>query len=443
MAAVYFVIFLLLMPASFLTTVRSRQSMFEFPALMGFAFAALILPQAVSLLRFPGAVELRAVESVLLMSCLCLGACVLGYRLSPNPTLMHWANRAVDLRRLSHVGVAFVAISYAFQRALMSTEVQFSDAGGMTGRGTVLLFFQQLCYPGFAICLFCAVRRPSFAGVLATLCGLWPLLQAVLLGRREGTASLVLIVLLALFFERKWVPQRWLFVAGLGVSILVIPATGAYRTLAREMGTRAIWKVEFLKNFKRYLVEESPVLELRNAAVVIDSTRSTGHYQYGVDYWNHLVFRFVPGQLLGTGFKESLKIQLRDPPGETDGTTRAYEFSTGSTVTGMADSFQQFGWFGCLFFVFMAVVFRSLWEATQSLDPIFARLLYTLSCTSAMRAVTHWTLDFLPGVLYSVFFLSLAMLYAGSPPSMRRSYPTAGNLSTSNGPGREMASRTR
>jgi hypothetical protein len=443
MAATYFVLFLLLLVASFLATVRSRQSMFEFPALMGFAFAAFILPQAVSLVRFPGAVEMRAVESVLLMSCLCLGACVLGYRLSPSTRLIHWATQVVEIRRLFHVGVAFVAMSYLFHWALLSTDVQFTEAGGMTGRSTVLLFFQQLCYPGFAICLFCAIRRPSLMAVLAALCGLWPLLQAVLLGRREGTASLVLIVLLALFFERKWVPRRWLFVAGLGVSILVIPATGAYRALAREMGTRAIWKVDFLWNFKIYLTEESPVLELRNAAVVIDSTRSNGDYQYGADYWNHLVFRFVPAQLLGTSFKEALKLRPKGPPGATDATSLTYEFSTGSTVTGMADSFQQFGWFGCLFFVFMAVVFRSLWGATQGPDALFARLLYTLSCTSAMRAVTHWTLDFLPGILYSVFFLSLAMLYAGSPHGIPRSSRTPGFLTHTNKAGRRIATRTR
>jgi len=29
-----------------------------------------------------------------------------------------------------------------------------------------------------------------------------------------------------------------------------------------------------------------------------------------------------------------------------------------------------------------------------------------------MRAVTHWTLDFLPGLLYNVIFLGAALLYA-------------------------------
>ena len=35
--------------------------------------------------------------------------------------------------------------------------------------------------------------------------------------------------------------------------------------------------------------------------------------------------------------------------------------------------------------------------------------------TSAMRAVTHWTLDFLPGVLYHAVFLGLGFLYARVP----------------------------
>ena len=86
----------------------------------------------------------------------------------------------------------------------------------------------------------------------------------------------------------------------------------------------------------------------------------------------------------------------------------------------MGDTYQQFGWFGCLFFVVMAVVFKSLWEAARQPDAMFAKLLYVLSCTSGMRAVTHWTLDFLPGLFYFTIFLGLAMLYAATPRRLAR-----------------------
>ena len=424
MTQFYFWLFVLLAAGAVGYALWKPARMFEYPAFMGFAFAAFLLPQAVSLMRFPGGVQGESVQAVLLMGCLCLGAVLLGYLLRPNLMLVAWTARAMDMRKLFHVGLAFVAISYGFQRALGSIDVQFAETGGMTGAGTILLFFQQLCYPGFAICLFCAVRRPTVVNVLASLAGLLPLLQAVVIGRREGTALVALIVLMAFFFERKWVPPRWLFAAGLAGAMLLIPATGTYRELASEKGVAAIWDINFLGNFKQFMFEESPILELRNGAAVIEATRATGHYEYGSGYWNHLVFRFVPAQLVGKKFKDSLKVRHPWDMGEESMTETGFEFSRGSTVTGLGDTYQQFGWFGCLFFVFMAVAFKSLWQAAQQPDAMFAKLLYVLSCTSGMRAVTHWTLDFLPGLFYFVIFLGLAMLYATAPRRVVRQRPS-------------------
>jgi hypothetical protein len=264
------------------------------------------------------------------------------------------------------------------------------------------------------------VRRPTIVNVFAACLGLLPLLEAVVIGRREGTALVALIVLMAFFYERKWVPPRWLFAAGLVGAMLLIPATGTYRQLAGERGVLALQDIEFLDNFKKYVLEESPILELRNGAAVIESTRSTGNYEYGSGYWNHLVFRFVPAQLVGKEFKDAISIGKASDFSAPSATVTGYEFSTGSTITGLGDTYQQFGWFGCLFFVFMAVIFKSLWQAAQRPDAMFAKLLYVLSCTSGMRAVTHWTMDFLPGLLYFVIFLGLAMIYAAAPQGVAR-----------------------
>jgi hypothetical protein len=92
-----------------------------------------------------------------------------------------------------------------------------------------------------------------------------------------------------------------------------------------------------------------------------------------------------------------------------------YTNPVGSTVTAMGDSFQQFGYWGCCFFAAMGMFFRKLWHAARRPHALFAQLLYMQSCTCAMRAVTHWTLDFLPGLLYNVVFLGVAVLYASDP----------------------------
>src|SRR5206468_3308504 len=60
----------------------------------------------------------------------------------------------------------------------------------------------------------------------------------------------------------------------------------------------------------------------------------------------------------------------------------------------------------------LAVLFRSLWYAALRPNALFAQLLYMQSCTSAMRAITHQTVDFPPGFVYNLIFLGAAIIYA-------------------------------
>ena len=85
---------------------------------------------------------------------------------------------------------------------------------------------------------------------------------------------------------------------------------------------------------------------------------------------------------------------------------------SGSTVTGLGDSFMQFGYFGCLVFAGMAYAFKNLWTAANHAEGTGAQILYIQVMTTAMRALTHQTLDFLPGLIYGGVFIGLVVLYA-------------------------------
>ena len=413
MATIYLVILIALVAVPLGMTLTRPTRIFEYPFFMAFAFAVFILPQAFSLIRFPGAVEDSSVDAVLLMSLLCMAACFVGYRWTAGSIMMRWATHSVDLRRLFHVGVLFIAVGYAMSRALSVVDVQYSEAGGMTGTATIVLFFGQLAYPGFAIVFFCALRRPSFTTIAASIFGLIPLLLSAAYGRREGTAMLVLTVAMALFYERRMQPSRLAIVGLLVFSMLAIPATYRYRGYANDNNWAGVRDIDLVEEFKHFVFEES-ILELRNGAAIIESTRKTGNYELGAAYWNHMVFRFVPAQLTAVGFKQSLMLNSFDVT-KHSGSEMGIPFSIGSTITGMGDTFLQFGWSGCLFFAFMGGIFKGMWKASLSNDALFARLLYALSITSGMRAVTHWTLDFLPGLIYYAIFLGAALLYAGAP----------------------------
>jgi hypothetical protein len=105
-----------------------------------------------------------------------------------------------------------------------------------------------------------------------------------------------------------------------------------------------------------------------------------------------------------------------------------YRVPPGSTVTGLGDSFNQFDYFGSLFFAAMAYLFKNLWTATKQPNGTVAQILYIQTTTSAMRALTHQTVDFLPGFIYSALFISLIAWYArerniGVDPFMSVAHP--------------------
>lgn len=396
-----------------LSRVAIRPSLiFQYPYFIAAVFAVFILPQVVSLLRFPGRVSDGAVADVMLMSCLCLGCAVVGYRLTPSVAIFKRVARPVDDNRMLHIGIVFIAIGILFNVLWNKIKAEQGDVSELTGIATIYLFLANLAYPGFAIALMLYVKKHSATRLVATLIGGVIPLLSVVYGRREPAAMVCLIIVLGRYFTRRIEPPRVLVFSGLVFAMLAIPATGTYRGLFNTGQYEAIKEIDLLGNFSQFLNEES-ILELRNAAAMIESTKRFKKYDYGLDYWNQIVFRFVPAQIVGKKLKDSLMLGESAEAINERLLKSGYEFSRGSTLTGMGDSFKHFGWFGCLFFVVIAVVFRSIWLAAHRQNAFFAQLLYLGICTSGMRAVTHQTLDFLPGLIYQSVFLGLGLLYAG------------------------------
>ena len=394
-----------------LSALRKTERIYQYPHFMAAVFAIFILPQAISLRRFPGAAPEQAIQAVFLMSCLCMAACLIGYQFSTGCGIGSLATAKLNESRLFHAGLLFVGCGLGFSYLLSHIEVQTTEAGGWTGPATIYGFFQQLCYAGFAICLMRLIRGPTLTSFCCTLIAAVVPIVNLLFGRREPAALFALIIGLTLYFQLGLRPARWLVMSAICAAMLALPATGTYRRYQLQNDWEAVRQMDVVGNFREYLGQES-VLELRNAAMLIEATRRSGQYQQGAGYWNHLIFRYIPAQLLGQNFKESLMIRRGEDSVERELAGMDYVNPAGSTVTGMGDSFQQFDYWGCLFFAGVAVLFRKLWHKARQPNALFAQLLYMQSCTCAMRAVTHWTLDFLPGLLYNTIFLGAALLYA-------------------------------
>jgi hypothetical protein len=189
---------------------------------------------------------------------------------------------------------------------------------------------------------------------------------------------------------------------------LIIPATGDYRRIAAEKGAiEAIQTLDLQQSFINYFKSGGKLLELSVAAYIIDSYSFHGEYIYGAGYWDNMVFRYIPGQLLGKEFKQSLMI---NPSGVKF--TNGYKMYTGLTPTGIGDSFVQFGYFGCLFFFFLGGFFRELWKSSFDFSKPLIYVLYITCMVQGLLAVTHQTTNFLPGVFFTFLCLRLVSVYA-------------------------------
>jgi len=147
-------------------------------------------------------------------------------------------------------------------------------------------------------------------------------------------------------------------------------------------GWSEVSRIDWIGNFENLM--ENGGAEMRNAVMRIAEADRSQDFDYGLFHWNTLVFNFVPAQLFGSDFKESLTVEL----------ARAYEVGyinpAGATHTGMSDAFASFWYFGALKFWIIAYLLGRIYRSAVAGDTI-CQLLYILSLTPAMLAITHHT----------------------------------------------------
>ena len=328
--------------ALLLTAVAWRSRLvYEFPYFMGATFTGFILPQVYALYRTEWGGEYF--QTTLVMCSLCLVACWVGYQPNAHLTLLKKLNVPIHTGRFFHGGVVFVLVGYFFTYKF-STLPEDAVTSTLTGIGTIYLFFAGLIYPGFAICLYCALKERKVTAWLATaVAAIIPLQVAIFYGRREPTALFLISLAMSMYFLKGKVVSRWLVLSSIIGSVFIIPAVGEYRKLSAENPFEAIKQIDFGEQAKEIFTEDA-ISEVKNATVLIAATQETDGYDWGAGYWNRIVFRFVPAQFLGKVFKDSLMIGDEQVDlGEFVENSVGYSVPGGSTFTGIGDTFYHFG----------------------------------------------------------------------------------------------------
>jgi hypothetical protein len=409
MSDLFFYLFLLLCISLMVRVIINPELIFEYPFFVAGIFLVFIVPQAIIIMNHPGVVPVESIAPLFAMCFLCLGMSVLGYYFAPAIKLAKSLEIKMDEEKLKIIGIVFTVFGYLFY-LLMRREVQgnSSYSSQWSGAATIYIQFAQIINIAFPILLYLTLRKPNFINIVLVVLSTLPTLEAILrYGRRESTGLFLMTIALTVFYRYRIKPPRFLIVCILLITMLIIPAIGDYRKLSDKEGPiKAAASLDLEKSFQTYY-KEGQLLELSVAAHIIDSYQFHEEYGYGAGYWDQMVFRYIPAQIIGPEQKRSLMLDERGVIYKN-----GYRMSPGLTVTGVGDSFIQFGYLGSIFFFFLGGIFRNLWVKSLTGEFLLVQILYMMCFIQAMLAVTHGTVNFLPGIFFSLLCLWLAARFA-------------------------------
>jgi len=387
------------------------ERIYQYPFFMGAIFVSFLIPQAFALVENPGVLDQQSLETVLLMSSLCAVACWVGYQSNPNEKWLAKLNVDIDTHKLFRAAIFLMVISYFFDFLLKNTTVELTKQSQWTGPATIYVFFSQVIYIAFSIFLLETLKRPSIQNIIFTLLAGWIPLQTVLAGRRQPTMTFLIIIGLSFWLIRRYIPPRWLIILAIFAILILIPTIGAMREGLWDAVFSGQWQAISSTTEKALNTQQKgKILELRNAAFLIKATTDLNLYGLGSGWWDAIIHQFIPGQILGIGFKESLKFDLINS--KTLYNLYGYIWHPGTTPTGVGDSFAEFGYFGCFAFALIGCLFKNLWVSLYYQKSLFSSLIYLSLISPAMVGLTHGIGRFLQESIFQISLIICLFYYA-------------------------------
>ena len=332
----------------------------QFPCLTGLTVIYQIALPLASLNTQSGEVTAASLRRFSVMAILCLLAAWAGYewRLGSK----HSGLIRFDLRRLAASALILVALGGFFTWRFSAVTPEFDpEKGGMTGIATIYLTLAFVGRYGAILAAIIFMRAKDWLLLVLVLPQLWNYYQLFLIGRRGPTGEIMVIICMLLFFYRQWALPFWLMLLGVfGMAVFCFNIGTIRATVEQPLSERieAIRAGDPLDSLTLQGMARDPqFVEVFNAAKFMEAKAQGKNYTYGLHFWNQLVFGYVPAQIVGREFKESLKFTLTD-----DAEKAGFEKSTGTCETGIGEAFMAYGYFGCGLFFVLGAFMRWAWE---------------------------------------------------------------------------------
>jgi hypothetical protein len=394
----------------------------QFPFLTAAAFLAYLFPQlyaAVYHQQFPEA----AVAKTLLMTILCLLAAFLGYTTNRKPATLGYSWR-FNYRRLIYGCILLTLVGAYFFYKVSVLAPTFDDGRLWSGPITIYVFFGQLLIVGVVLALILHISRPSWITLSISLLGLlFYLHRGIMVGRRTALAEFFLMAGLAAYLKYRWVPPRILVFIILVSGALWINAIGDYRSelTQNERLSAPILSIDYIGNMKQAFTNAP---DINNAVYAIDAVDRDFSLNFGLGLYDTIIFRYVPGQLIGYDVKKGLQSQF-----ELD-YDLSYNFHTGTTSTGMGWAFQTFWYFGVLWF-FIIGLLMSRWFLAATRGGIVAAMILILTYYQSLAAFSFGPAGFFLRLIFLCFSLFPVLLFAKLPGNAIQRFPRAPEIAGS------------
>ena len=354
----------------------------QFPCLAGVSGLYLVAMPWASLIAQPDEVAPEAIFRFGLMAIMCLGAAWAGYVWwKPSNGL---ALPRFDDNKLAKAAMFLVAFGAFFAWIARNTVPDIDpDTTQWTGPIVIYSTLSLVMRYGAMLATILFFRTRKWWYLLLALPQLVQYANLFMVGRRGSTGEIMLVICVLLFFYRKWALPLWLLLLGtlamaiFSYNIGTIRATNDQSLSERIQAIKAVDPLHSITTAG--MAEDRKYIEIYNGAKFMEAKARGGHYTLGLHFWNQIVFGFVPAQLVGKDFKESLRIKLTDDTLQT-----GYEKSNGTCETGIGEAFMAFGYFGCGLFFALGAFMRWLWEGAARNSVLHQLLLMLFTLPSLM-----------------------------------------------------------
>jgi len=267
-------------------------------------------------------------------------------------------------------GLILISIYGKVKLAGLSEELTSSTQ--WTGLPVRYLFFSSvgtLCIP-LGIILFFKYRRKIILPALGM--EVMSALSVIIFGgRRSPAAFLAIMVLTGLWFARRIKISRMAIIGGGIVFFMFVMNVGTYRHLVNTDDPEKWSKItsevfDIKKTISKFTEKEgskssSSYVDGLNGVLAVSAINETMKFDYGVVLWNQLIGRWVPGQLIGRSFKQSLILEINSCK-QTLSDHYGYKLKAGTCMPGYAEIFGSFGFLGFIFMYFAGRITRLVWE---------------------------------------------------------------------------------